>query len=171
MPQERVKHPMQNVSFRHIDELLDFLPKDELLILETLRELIFDTIPFVKEKLSFNVPYYFLKRNVCFLWPASVLWGKKKTYGGVRLGFAKGYLMSDPEGILEKGPRKQIYWVDFSNKSAVDVALIRQYLLEAVSLDTVHSPTYGARRKSDRAHFFAYPWGYLSSTICFLTAS
>ena len=138
---------MQNVSFSTIDQLLDFLPNDELLILETLRELIFNTIPFVKEKLSFNVPFYFLKRNVCFLWPASVLWGKKKTCEGVRLGFAKGYLMSDPEGILEKGTRKQIYWVDFSNKSAVNVALIRQYLLEAVSLDTVPSPTYQRPKK------------------------
>ncbi len=126
---------MQNVSFQTVDEFLDFLPEDELKIVTVLRALVFDCLPNCNEKLSFNVPFYFLHKSVCFIWPASVTWGKKETYKGVRIGFAKGYLLSDETHYLEKGNRKQIYWRDIQRLEQSDIELLKAYLFEAAMLD------------------------------------
>lgn len=104
---------MQNVSFRNIDDFLEYLPDNELKIVSFLRRLVFDCMPMATEQLAFNVPYYTVNRNVCFIWPASVLWGKKQTYQGVRFGFTNGNLISDDINYLDKGNRKQVYWKDF----------------------------------------------------------
>ena len=129
------KTKMQNVSFKSVEEFLDFLPDDELKITEILRELITNCIPDVTEKLSYNVPYYKRKKNICFLWPASVLWGKKKTYEGVRFGFVNGHLLNDDINYLHKGDRKQVYWKDFTTVTKTDLEIIKTYLLDAVILD------------------------------------
>jgi hypothetical protein len=129
------KTKMQNVSFKSVEEFLDFLPDDELKITEILRELITNCIPDVTEKLSYNVPYYKRKKNICFLWPASVLWGKKKTYEGVRFGFVNGHLLNDDINYLHKGDRKQVYWKDFTTVTKTDLEILKTYLLDAVILD------------------------------------
>jgi hypothetical protein len=81
------------------------------------------------------VPFYKRHKTVCFIWPASVFWGSKKTYEGVRFGFANGYLMQDEIGYLNKGDRKQIYWRDFTSVSEIDISLLRAYLFEAMMID------------------------------------
>ena len=126
---------MQNVSFRNVNEFLDFLPEDELKIVELLRKIIFRCIPEITEKLSYNVPFYRKHKNIFFIWPSSVLWGAKKSYSGVRLGFSKGYLMSDEINYLDKGERKQIYYKDFLTVNDVDVELLQSYLFEAILID------------------------------------
>ena len=126
---------MQNVKFDSLDEFFDFLPEEELVIVEYLRAVILDCIPNCTEKLSYNVPYFKLRSNICFIWPASVLWGKKKTYEGVRLGFVKGYLMHDDIHYLEKGERKQVYWRDFKSIEEIDVDILRDYIYDAVLVD------------------------------------
>lgn len=126
---------MQNVSFQNVDEFLDFLSEEELKIVTVLRTLVLDCLPNCKEKLSFNVPFYFLNKSVCFIWPASVTWGKKETYKGVRIGFAKGYLLSDEMGYLEKGNRKQVYWRDIERLEESDIELLKSYLFEAAIID------------------------------------
>lgn len=129
---------MQEVDFRSIDEFLAFLPEEELVIVEKLRKLVFYCLPDAREKLSFNVPYYYHHRNFCFIWPASVTWGKKKTYEGVRFGFAYGNQIADETGYLEKGGRKQIYWKDFSSIKEIDIELLQAYIYEAIYIDEAH---------------------------------
>lgn len=126
---------MQQVKFRSIEECLDFLPADELAITEVLRKLVFECIPGVTEKLSFNVPFYKRHKGICFIWPASILWGKKKTYEGVRFGFQYGNMLTDEDGYLEKGDRKQVYWKDFTKLRADDIDMLKALLYEAVLLD------------------------------------
>lgn len=126
---------MQNVKFKHIDDFFEFVPEDELEIVHLLRNIIFECIPHAQEHLAFSVPHYKVHRNICFLWPASVLWGKKKTYTGVRFGFAKGYLLSDETGYLDKGSRKYVYWKDIATSDQIDVAVIKSLLFEASLLD------------------------------------
>lgn len=126
---------MQNVSFRNVDEFLDYLPENELKITEVLRELVFDCIPDVKEKLSYNVPFYKRHKSICFIWPASVLWGKTKTYSGVRFGFTNGYLLHDDTNYLNKDGRKQVYMKDFNNVLDIDTELMRSFLFESVLID------------------------------------
>jgi hypothetical protein len=129
------KSKMQNISFDTVEDFLEFLPVDELRIVNVLRMLVLECMPDAIEKLSFNVPFYKRHKTVCFIWPASVFWGSKKTYEGVRFGFANGYLMQDEIGYLNKGDRKQIYWRDFTSVSEIDVSLLRAYLFEAMMID------------------------------------
>ncbi len=97
------------IRFASAQELFDFLPQDERTLMERLREFIISEEPGLKERLSFNILAYKLRRDVCFIWPASVLWGGKKTYEGVRFGFSHADLLDDPSGYLQRGERKQVY--------------------------------------------------------------
>lgn len=126
---------MQNIKFRTVEEFLNFLPENELKIVKVLRQLVLDSIPNVIEKLSYNVPYYKVTKNICFIWPSSVLWGKKQTYEGVRFGFTNGYLLQDEIAYLDKGDRKQVYWKDFKEIKEIDIDLLKSYIFEAVMID------------------------------------
>lgn len=125
---------MQPHKFRNIIEMLDSLPKEERKITAFLRDLVLDTLPMAKEKLSFNAPFYFLHKNICHIWPGSVAWGKT-TFDGVSFGFAYGYLLSDEIGYLEKGNRKQVYLKKFLSIAEIDVPLLRSYLFESAIID------------------------------------
>lgn len=129
------KQKMQNVSFQSMEEFLDYLPKDELKVVLLLRKIIFDCVPNITEKLSYNVPFYKKNKGMFLIWPASVLWGSKKSYTGVRFGFQQGYLMHDELNYLDKGNRKQVYWKDFLTLKDVDVAVLKTYIFEADEID------------------------------------
>lgn len=123
------------IRFATAQALLDFLPDDERELMERLREFIIASAPELKERLSYNVLVYKLRRDVCFIWPASVLWGGKKTYDGVRFGFSHGNLLSDPSKYLDRGGRKQVYWRDLQHFTTTDERMLRQLLHEAVAMD------------------------------------
>lgn len=105
---------IQSVSFRNVDEFLDYLTVDELKIVKLLRNIIFEGSQHITEKLSYNVPFYKIDKTIFFIWPTSILWGKTKSYEGVRHGFTSGYLMQDELNYLDKGNRKIAYYRDFS---------------------------------------------------------
>lgn len=126
---------MQSVSFRNMEAFLEYLPQDELIMVNYLREIILDSIPDVVEKLSFNVPFYHRHKSICFIWPSSVLWGKTKSYSGVRIGFAKGYLLVDPDFYLQRGNRKQVFIKDFLKVEEIDEHILRMYLYQALEID------------------------------------
>lgn len=129
-----VKKKMQNVSFRNMEEFLEFLPEDELKIVELLRKIIFSCLPGCSEKLSYNVPFYKLHANICFIWPSSVKWGSKGQ-DGVQFGFTKGYLLTDETGYLDKGNRKQVYWRNYHSLKEVNIERLRAYIFEAAVID------------------------------------
>ncbi len=123
------------LRFASVQECLDFLPAEERALTEQLREFIISEVPELRERLSFNVPFYKLHRDVCFLWPASVLWGKHKTYAGVRFGFSYGMLLSDPSSYLQRGDRKQVLWRDLEQFTKADERMLGQLLAQAVERD------------------------------------
>lgn len=125
---------MQNVNFSSVDEFLDYLPEHEREIVDRLRELIHEYIPNANEKLSYNVPYYSRNKRICFIWPASVPWGKVKL-NGVQLGFCYGNLLRDELGFLEQGDRKQVFTKTFQSLQDIDVDLVKMFLIEAVEMD------------------------------------
>ncbi len=129
------KYKMKDVNFKSFDEFLEFLPDDELKMVELLRKIIFNCLPAIAEKLSYNVPFYKRHRNLFFIWPTSVLWGNKKTYIGVRLRFTNGYLMNDENGYLDKGDRKLVYFKDFAGITAIDVDLLKSYIYDVATVD------------------------------------
>jgi hypothetical protein len=134
----------QNVHFKTVDEFLRFLPEEESKIVLALRSLVQDCIPDVKERLAYNVPYYYRYSRICFIWPASVPWGKRQEKSGVEFGFCSGHLLSDAS-YLDKGNRKEVYIKTFQSVREIDGEALRQLLYEAVSIDEA-----GALLKKDR---------------------
>lgn len=130
----KTKRRMQHVSFRNIDEMLAYLPENELTIVERLREIVQTTIPDISERLSYNVPYYRRHKDICFIWPGSVSWGSQ-TQEGVRFGFTQGYLIPDEDNFLEKGKRKQVYWHDFHTLRDIDDGILTALLATAIDID------------------------------------
>ena len=126
---------MQPFKFRTIEEFLEFLPEDEYIITSYLRSIVFDLIPEVQEKLRYQVPFYSRHRNICFIWPGSVLWGKQRSYEGVRFGFSAGYLLDGVGQYLERGTRKQVYWKDFTRLEEIDTDHLIMLVSEAVIVD------------------------------------
>ena len=124
----------QPVKFQSIDDLLTFIPKEELKIVKRLRELIFTCMPSCKEKLAYNVPYYYHYSRICFIWPGSVPWGKIKE-NGVKLGFCQGNLLSDEINYLEKENRKQVYTKTFKHFKEIEVDILKSYLFQAIEID------------------------------------
>jgi len=125
---------IQKLKFHSVDEFLEYLPVHEREMVDRLRAIIRDCMTEGKEKLAYNVPYYYLHSRVCFIWPASVPWGNVKA-DGVLLGFCNGHMMRDELNYLEKGNRKQVYVKTFTSISEIDLDLIRTYLFEALNVD------------------------------------
>lgn len=124
----------QNVQFKSIDEFLDYLPENEFSIVEELRSLIYECIPDVKEKLSYNVPFFKKKKTICFIWPATIPWGKVPK-GGVQLCFTSGNLINDFAGFLELGTRKHVGIKTFYSLDEIEPELVKAYIFEALELD------------------------------------
>jgi hypothetical protein len=132
--QEKEKKKMQDVSFRHIGEMLDYLPPDQLELVELLRELVFECIPDVKEKMTYNIPFYRLFGSICYIWPGAVAWGGK-TWPGVTIGFNKGYLLGEIGHFLEAENRKHVWLKRYFKPEEVDADQIRACLFASVDLD------------------------------------
>ncbi|MBK9015669.1 MAG: DUF1801 domain-containing protein [Saprospiraceae bacterium] len=130
----REQSKMQNAAFSNMGELLAFLPEDQLVITEVLRELVFTTLPQIQERLSFNVPFYSLRKGICYIWPGAVSWGCK-TWQGVEFGFNYGNLLADEANYLERGNRKQVFNKRFFSPKEINVELLSAYLLEAAEID------------------------------------
>jgi hypothetical protein len=128
---------MQDVHFRSIDELLDYLPEEERDMTQILRGVVHAIIPESKERLSFNVPFYRLHKDICFIWPGSVAWGNKIN-PGVRMGFSQGCAMDDPHQYLNLGNRKQVGWHDFLKPGEIDTEIIADFLIMANEIDAAH---------------------------------
>ncbi len=126
---------MQKVSFRDLKEFFDYIPDDERRVVERLRALVLECLPHCTEKLAYNVPFYKIHKNICFIWPASIAWGKTVSHEGVRFGFTRGNLLRDEFNYLDKGTRKQVYWKEFRTVREIDVDVLRMLLFEAAEVD------------------------------------
>ncbi|MDO1445258.1 DUF1801 domain-containing protein [Rhodocytophaga aerolata] len=116
-----------------VKDLIANLPENEKKIILGLRNCILETAPMLREKLSYGVPYYYRKSRVCFIWPASVPNGGLTE--GVALGFCKGYLMSNEEGLLQSNGRKEVIAVHYVSISQINWPQVRQWIQEALIVD------------------------------------
>jgi len=123
----------QPFSFRHLDDFLGFLPQEEYAIVMQLRRLVYECIPDAKERLAYNVPFFYRHARICFIWPGSVPWGQKVKQG-VELGFCKGHLLTNPS-CLNAGNRKEVYIRTFHSVKEIDTEALRPLLFEAVEID------------------------------------
>jgi hypothetical protein len=123
----------QPIDFQDLDDLYAFLPEDQLKMVKALRALVYECIPEIEEKLSYNVPFFRLKKTICYIWPGAVPWGK--TTEGVAIGFYQGHRLHDPEDYLEAGKKKVIRNKTFDAIEEIDFDQLREFLFQAELLD------------------------------------
>ena len=97
-----------------------------------LRDIIFDLAPNVREKISYRLPFFYRRRWLCFIMPAS---HTKTIDQGVKLGLCNGNLLKAHEAYLEKADRKQVYYIHFETLQDMDEGLIKSVLIEAIEVD------------------------------------
>ncbi len=118
-------------------EFWEHLPKDERIITDVLRQIVLETLPaYCREKLTFNVPFYYGNRRICLLWPASVPRGGFKN--GVFVGFCQGPKLIDDDHYLIHGNNKQIYYKIFQSTDEIEVDPLVKLLKRAVDLDRTY---------------------------------
>jgi len=117
-----------------MSEFYGLLPENELLITDVLLQIIRSALPDrCGEKISYNVPYFYGNKGICLVWPASIPRGGVAE--GVLLGFWYGSLLKDPEGYLDRGTNKQIYYKIFRSADEIDHDRIIALLAEALEVD------------------------------------
>lgn len=129
-------------KIKSIVQLYDMLPEAERIIVDVLRQIIIETLPVeCREKMAFNVPFFYNKKGICIIWPATIPRGGIKE--GVLLGFWYGNKLNDVDHYLTHGTNKQVFYKIFKAPEDIDEAAIVRLLKEAVKVDSL------AARKSN----------------------
>lgn len=115
-------------------ELYEILPEQERLIVDVLRQIVEENLPeYCKEKISFNVPYFYGTKGICIIWPATVPRGGIKK--GVLFGLWYGNRLKDADRYLTHGTNKQIFYKIYHAVEEIDEKAIVKLLKEAVEVD------------------------------------
>jgi hypothetical protein len=124
----------QKPRIRTLVELFERLPEHERIIVDVLRQIVLENLPaYCREKISYNVPFFYGNRGICIIWPASIPRGGVKK--GVLFGFWYGHKLNDQQGYLDRGTNKQIFYKIFLTPEEIDVEAIVTLLKKAVLLD------------------------------------
>lgn len=122
---------MKITSLLHLYEAL---PEEERILTDVLRQLIRQHLPAsCREKIAYNVPYFYGKKGICIIWPAAIPRGGVKD--GVLLGFWQGNRLRDPGKYLYRGSNKKVFYRIFHHPREIDEAAIAALLAEAVRVD------------------------------------
>ena len=126
--------PTSSLKIRSIIHLYELLPDDERLIVDVLRQIITENLPsYCKEKISYNVPFFYGKKGICIIWPSAIPRGGIKK--GVLLGFWYGNKLKDVDNYLTHGTNKQIFYNIYYDVEEINEKAIKKLLKEAVTLD------------------------------------
>src|SRR5260370_7838768 len=94
--------------------LFDRLPENERIIVDVLRQIIIENLPSAcKEKLAFNVPYFYGNKGICIIWPATIPRGGIKQ--GVLLGFWQPNKLIDEDNYLTHNTNKKLTYKIFNH--------------------------------------------------------
>ncbi|NMD28565.1 MAG: DUF1801 domain-containing protein, partial [Bacteroidetes bacterium] len=117
------------MKIKNIVELFTLLPEEERIITDVLRQIILETLPgYCKEKISFNVPFFYGNKGICIVWPATVPRGGIKS--GVLLGLWYGNKLADKDNFLTHGSNKQIFYKIYYKADEIDERPIKKLLKE-----------------------------------------
>jgi hypothetical protein len=126
--------PSSPIKIRSLVELFELLPEHERIIVDVLRQIILENLPsYCKEKISYNVPFFYGKKGICIIWPATIPRGGIKK--GVLLGFWYGNKLRDSDNYLIHGTNKQIFYKIFYTPEEINEKAITRLVKEAVKLD------------------------------------
>lgn len=128
-------------------QLYDLLPENERIITDVLRQIIRQTLPKdCREKISFNVPYFYGNKGICIIWPSAIPGGGIKK--GVLLGFWYGNRLDDVDHYLTHGTNKQIFYKIYQTTEEIDELAIVKLLNEAVRVDRLSGKTKAGSPRS-----------------------
>jgi hypothetical protein len=128
-------------------QLYDVLPENERIITDVLRQIIRQTLPKdCREKISFNVPYFYGNKGICIIWPSAIPGGGIKK--GVLLGFWYGNRLDDVDHYLTHGTNKQIFYKIYQTAEEIDELAIVKLLNEAVRVDRLSGKTKAGSLRS-----------------------
>jgi hypothetical protein len=134
------------VKIRSLLHLFEILPENERIIVDVLRQIILENLPVeYKEKISYNVPFFYGKKGICIIWPSSIPRGGIKE--GVLLGFWHGNKLNDADNYLTHGTNKQIFYKIYKSAEEINENAIVKLLKEAVRVDhhVLHRQMIGKR--------------------------
>jgi hypothetical protein len=130
-------------KIKSLSELFDLLPENERIIVDVLRQIIKENLPsYCKEKISYNVPFFYGNRSICLVWPSTVPRGGIKE--GVLLGFWYGNKLVDEDSYLKHGTNKQIFYRIYKDAEDINEKALVKILTEAVR----HDEQYRKRKTS-----------------------
>jgi hypothetical protein len=110
------------------------IPEHDRLIVDVLRQIVKENLPhYCKEKISFNVRYFYGKKGLCIIWPSAVPRGGIKK--GVLFGLWYGNRLKDVDCYLTHGTNKQIFYKIFQSVDEIDEKAIVKLLKEAIYVD------------------------------------
>jgi hypothetical protein len=123
------------VKIKNLVELFTILPEDERIIVDVLRQIILESLPqYCKEKISYNVPFFYGNKGICIIWPSTVPRGGIKK--GVLLGFWYGNKLKDADKFLTHGTNRQIFYKIYQTPEEINDKPIIKLLKEAIKLDS-----------------------------------
>jgi len=115
-------------------QLYELLPENERLVTDVLRQIINENLPAsCKEKISFNVPFFYGKKGICIVWPATIPRGGIKK--GVLLGFWYGSRLPDIDHYLTQGTNRRVFYKIYNTVEEIDEEPIAKLLKEAINID------------------------------------
>lgn len=116
-------------------EFWQHLPYDERIIVDVLRVIILKTLPSSsKERLTYNVPFYYGNKRICFIWPSTIPKGGIKS--GVLFGFCYGNKLIDVDAYLTHGTNKQVFYKIYHSIEDINEKAIVKLLNQAIEFDS-----------------------------------
>lgn len=124
-----------NPKIKSILQLYDAIPEHERIMVDVLRAIITENLPtYCKEKISYQVPFFYGHKGICIIWPSAIPRGGIKK--GVLLGFWYGNKLTDADNYLMHGTNKQIFYKIYNDVEEINVKAIVKLLKEAAKLDS-----------------------------------
>jgi hypothetical protein len=124
------------LKIKSLLELFEVLPENERIIVDVLRQIILENLPaYCKEKIAYNVPFFYGKKGICIIWPATIPRGGIKE--GVLLGFWQGNKLKDADNYLTHGSNKKVFYKIFKSPDEIDQNAIIKLLREALRIDGI----------------------------------
>ena len=125
----------RSIKIKSISHLYEVLPECERITVDVLRQIITAHTPVTcKEKIAYNVPFFYGNKGICIVYPAFIPRGGIKK--GVLLGFWYGNKLKDPDKYLTHGTNKQVFYKIYRSPGQINVTAIKKLLKEAVELDS-----------------------------------
>lgn len=108
-----------------VDLFIECQAPEKQQLLQRLRSLILSSAPYVEESIKWNIPFYSAGGLLCYLNPQAK---------GVALGFCRGALLSNTDGLL-RGTGKEVRLLLLSSGTSIKEDRIREFLQEALLLN------------------------------------